>query len=52
MFSIHPETYFIFLIAYNLASANAFNLDQSKILLFGKELNWRICPLQHNLDSQ
>ena len=23
-----------------LLSANAFNLDQSKILSFGKELNW------------
>ena len=37
MFSTHPKTYFSFLIAFKLSSANAFNLDQSKILSFGKE---------------
>ena len=31
----------IFSAAFILSSANAFNLDQSKILLFGKELSYR-----------
>ena len=49
MFSTHPKTYFNFSIAFNLLSANAFNLDQSKILLFGKKLILKshlICCLQ------
>ena len=39
MFSTLPKTNFNFSVAFNLSSANAFNLDQSKILLCGKELN-------------
>ena len=39
MFSTLPETNFNFSVTFILLSANAFNLDQSKILLFGKELN-------------
>ena len=38
MFSTHPKTYFNFLITFILPSANALNLDQSKILSLGKEL--------------
>ena len=38
MFSTQHTTNFNFPIAFNLLSANAFNLDQSKILLFGKDL--------------
>ena len=38
MFSTLPKTNFNFSVAFNLSSANAFNLDQSKILLCGKEL--------------
>ena len=38
MFSIHPITNFIFSVPFILSSANAFNLEQSKILSFGKEL--------------
>ena len=37
MFSTHPKTNFNFSVAFNLSSANAFNLDQSIILSFGKE---------------
>ena len=33
-----PKSNFSFLVAFTLSSANAFNLDRSKILLFGKEL--------------
>ena len=39
MLSVHCKTHFNFLIIFILSSANAFNLDQSKILSFGKELN-------------
>ena len=38
MFSI-PKQVLIFLFKFILSSANAFNLDQSKILSFGKELS-------------
>ena len=38
MFSTLPKTIFKFSVQFILLSANAFNLDQSKILLFGKEL--------------
>ena len=38
IFSSHPKINFNFSIAFNLSSAIAFNLDLSKILLFGKEL--------------
>ena len=37
-FSTHLKTNCNFSVAFNLSSAHAFNLDQSKILLFGKEL--------------
>ena len=39
MFSIWAETKIVILADIILSSANAFNFDQSKILLFGKELN-------------
>ena len=39
MFSSLPETNFDSLVTFILSSTNAFNLDQSKILLFAKELN-------------
>ena len=39
MFSTPPKPNFNFSVTFNLLSANAFNLDQSKNLLFGKELN-------------
>ena len=34
----HPKINFTFTLAFILSSANAFNFDQSIILLFGKEL--------------
>ena len=39
MFSILPKTNFNFSAKFDLSSANTFNLDQSKNLSFGKELN-------------
>ena len=39
MFSTHLKPYFSFLFTFILLSANAFNLDQSKFLLFGEGLN-------------
>ena len=39
MFSTLLKTNFNFTVAFILLSANALNLDQSKILSFGKELN-------------
>ena len=39
MFSTHPIENFCFEVAFISSSANTFNLDQSKILLFGKEFN-------------
>ena len=39
MFSILPKTNFNFSAKFNLSSAGAFNLDQSKNLSSGKELN-------------
>ena len=39
MFSTLPKTNFNFSNAFNLTSANALNLDQSKILSFGEELS-------------
>ena len=45
MFSTHPETYSSLSIAFNLLSANALNLDKSKILSFSKEF---INPLPDN----
>ena len=41
-FSSHQETNFNFSVAFILSSANAFNLDQSNILSFGKELNEKL----------
>ena len=40
IFSTLPQTNFNFSVTFILSSANAFNLDQSKILLFGTELKW------------
>ena len=39
MFSILPISNFKFLESFILSSADAFNLDQSRILSFGKELS-------------
>ena len=39
MFSTIVKTNFNIWVTFILASANGFNLDQSKILSFGKELN-------------
>ena len=39
MFSTLPETNFNYSVTLNLSSANAFNLNQSKNLTLGKELN-------------
>ena len=41
MFSTHPKTNFNFSVTFILPSANDFNLDQSKNLLFGKDLIYR-----------
>ena len=38
MFSVLPEVHFNFSVTTILPSANALNLDKSKVLLFGKEL--------------
>ena len=38
MFPTLPETEFSFSVTFILSSANAFNLDQSNILLSGKGL--------------
>ena len=38
VFSTLPRTNFHFSVTFILSSANAFNLDQSKNLLFGKKL--------------
>ena len=38
MFSTIPKTNFNFSVTFVLSSANAFNLDKSKILSYGKEL--------------
>ena len=42
MFSTLPKTNFNFLVKFNLSSANAFNFDWSKNLLFGKGLKDKI----------
>ena len=39
MFPTLSKREIIILQAFNLSSANAFNLDWSKVLSFGKELN-------------
>ena len=39
MFSTLSRTKIMIVATFNLSSANAFNLDQSRILSFGKELN-------------
>ena len=50
MFSAHPNTNFNFWITFILSSANAFNLDYSKILSFGKELkNYQTSRIHINL---
>ena len=45
MFSTLPKTSFDILFKFILSLANAFNLDQSKILLLGKGL--RQCAKTH-----
>ena len=41
IFYTHPKKNFCCEVAFILSSANAFNLDQSENLSFGKELKWR-----------
>ena len=41
MFSTFPKTNLTSLVTFILSSANALNLDWSKVLSFGKELNGR-----------
>ena len=64
MFSTHPKTNSNFSIKFNLLSANAFDLDQSKILSFGQDLTLfliardkifdkeklRVCNCRHHLN--
>ena len=45
MLSILSKTKIIILNTFILSSANAFNLDQFNILLFGKELSDSSCTL-------
>ena len=42
MFSTLSQGEIIILAMLNFSSANAFNLDQSEILSFGKELNHEV----------
>ena len=47
MFFTLTKTEIVIQVTFNLSSANAFNLDQSKILLFGKELSeFKLCLLR------
>ena len=49
MFSTQSKTEIIILATVNLSSANALNLDQSRILWFGKELNLsQIAMIRHS----
>ena len=56
MFSTFPKPNFNFSFTFILLSANAFNLEQSKTLLFGKELRdvqiQSICRRQININSK
>ena len=49
MFSTFPKQNLNFSFTFVLLSANAFNLDQSKILSFGKELK---CLQLHGTSSK
>ena len=40
MFSTLSKTNFKFLVAFDLSSANGFNLNKSKILSSGEDLLW------------
>ena len=51
MFSILPETDFSYSVTLNFLSANAFNLDQSKNLSFGKELKTKFITVIYPLQS-
>ena len=50
MFSTLLEKELVFSVIFILLSANAFNLDQSKILSFGKELKLRNVWYRFSLD--
>ena len=52
MFSTLPETTFKFSITFILSSANTLNLDQSEILLFGKEKNWVLHTYTINVSTK
>ena len=47
MFSTLPKTNFNFSATFVLSPATAFNLDQPKNFLFGKELNPRDCVVEY-----
>ena len=49
MFSTILKTNFNFLVKFILSSANAFSLDSSKVLSFGKELNYIFKMLRKEL---
>ena len=49
MFSTLPKPNFNFWVTSILSSANAFNLDSSKILSFGKELKYKFTYLVSTL---
>ena len=48
-FSTLPKTNFNFSVTFILSSASVFNLEQSKYLLFGKELNYILFTAQSQL---
>ena len=52
MFSTLPKTNFNFSVTFILLSASAFNLDQSKNLLYGKELIVQVALLIANIYSE
>ena len=50
MFSTHPKKNFCFYVTFIWSSANAFNLDLSKNLKFGIELNKiSVSPVQQSV---
>ena len=52
MFSSLPKTNFNSLVTFIMLSANAFNLDQSKILSFAKELKYKIARSVHQISLE
>ena len=52
MFSTFPKTNFSFLAKFDLSSANAFNSEQSRNLLFGKEFKHTTQPKWEYLKTE